>query len=70
MIQFAIETDIARPPGERVRGRHRPEQARFAVHGQASGMMRLAAPVMRPVLRRQFAGYCANLKRILENGSP
>jgi uncharacterized protein YndB with AHSA1/START domain len=43
---------------------------RFAVLGEPSGMLRLAAPVMRPVLRRQFAGYCDNLKRILENGSP
>jgi hypothetical protein len=33
-------------------------------------MLRLAAPLMGPMLRRQFAGYCDNLKCILENGSP
>jgi len=28
--------------------------------------MRLAQPLLRPVLKRQFSGYCATLKRVLE----
>jgi hypothetical protein len=35
----------------------------------AEVMVRLAAPLVRAVLRRQFAGYCDNLKRVLESGS-
>jgi hypothetical protein len=29
--------------------------------------MRLAQPLLRVVLRRQFAGYCATLKQVLEH---
>jgi hypothetical protein len=29
--------------------------------------MRLAQPLLRVTLKRQFAGYCATLKRVLEN---
>jgi hypothetical protein len=30
-------------------------------------MLRLAQPILRPVLRRQFKGYYAELKRLLES---
>jgi uncharacterized protein YndB with AHSA1/START domain len=46
---------------------------RFRVHGQPMGVMRLAQPLLRRTLKRQFAGYCATLKRVLEdarNGPP
>jgi uncharacterized protein YndB with AHSA1/START domain len=39
-------------------------------HGQPSGLMRLAQPVLRLTLKRQFADYCTTLKRVLENTPP
>jgi uncharacterized protein YndB with AHSA1/START domain len=39
-------------------------------HGQPSGPMRLAQPLIRLTLKRQFAGYCATLKQVLENAPP
>jgi uncharacterized protein YndB with AHSA1/START domain len=42
-------------------------RVRFDAHGQPSGPMRLAQPFIRLTLKRQFAGYCATLKRVLEN---
>jgi uncharacterized protein YndB with AHSA1/START domain len=36
-------------------------------HGQPSGLMRLAQPVLRLTLKRQFADYCTTLKQVLEN---
>ena len=42
---------------------------RFDVHGKPGGAMRLAQPLLRWSLKRQFAAYCDTLKRILENGS-
>ncbi|HEX5853947.1 MAG TPA: SRPBCC family protein [Solirubrobacteraceae bacterium] len=41
-------------------------RVRFTAHGQPSGAMRLGQPLLRLVLKRQFAGYCATLKRVLE----
>lgn len=41
----------------------------FRVHGQPTGADRLAQPLLRPALRRQFRKYCAELKRQLE-GTP
>ncbi len=41
---------------------------RFRVHGQPTGMMRLLQPVLRPALKRSFAGYCENLKQVMEAG--
>ena len=41
---------------------------RFAAQGQPAGALRLAQPLLRLTLKRQFAGYCATLRRILENG--
>jgi uncharacterized protein YndB with AHSA1/START domain len=35
-------------------------------HGQPSGPMRLVQPLLRLTLKRQFAGYCATLKQVLE----
>ena len=43
---------------------------RFAARGQPTGAMRLAEPLLRRTLKRQFTGYCENLKRVLEGGSP
>jgi uncharacterized protein YndB with AHSA1/START domain len=40
----------------------------FRVHGQPRGAMRLAQPLLRVALRRQFAAHCATLKRVLEAG--
>jgi uncharacterized protein YndB with AHSA1/START domain len=40
---------------------------RFAAQGEPSGAMRLAAPVLRRILKRQFSGYCATLKQVLES---
>jgi uncharacterized protein YndB with AHSA1/START domain len=39
-------------------------------HGQPSGAMRLAQSLIRLTLKRQFAGYGAELKRVLENAPP
>ena len=36
-------------------------------HGQPTGVMRLAQPLLRLTLKRQFAGYCVTLKQVLEN---
>jgi len=41
-------------------------QLRFRAHGEPSGAMRVAQPLLRLTLKRQFAGYCATLKRVLE----
>jgi uncharacterized protein YndB with AHSA1/START domain len=41
-------------------------QVRFRVHGQPTGALRLAQPLLRRALRRQFAAHCATLKRVLE----
>ena len=40
----------------------------FQVVGRLSGAARLGQPVLRRVLERQFRGYCATLKRVLEEG--
>lgn len=40
---------------------------RLDAPGQPSGLMRLAQPVLRVTLKRQFAGYCKTLKQVLEN---
>lgn len=40
---------------------------RFAAHGQPTGAMRFAQPLLRRALKRQFAAHCATLKRVLEN---
>ena len=39
-------------------------------HGQPTGLLRLAQPVLRLTLKRQFADYCTTLKRVLENTPP
>lgn len=41
---------------------------RFVAHGQPTGPMRLAQPLVRRTLKRQFKGYCETLKRVLEDG--
>jgi uncharacterized protein YndB with AHSA1/START domain len=42
---------------------------RLRAYGQPRGAMRIAQPLLRPVLKRQFAGYCAKLKQLLETQS-
>jgi uncharacterized protein YndB with AHSA1/START domain len=39
---------------------------RFRSHGQLTGAMRLAQPLLQRTLERQFARQCATLKRVLE----
>lgn len=39
----------------------------FHAHGELTGAMRLAQALLRVTLKRQFAGYCVTLKRIMEN---
>ena len=38
----------------------------FTVHGGPSGPMRLAEPILRIALKRQFGEHCKTLKRVLE----
>jgi uncharacterized protein YndB with AHSA1/START domain len=38
----------------------------FAVHARLRGALRLAQPLLRAVLRRQFAKHCETLRRVLE----
>ena len=38
----------------------------FVAHGEPTGAMRLAQPVLRLVLKRQFSGYYRKLKERLE----
>ncbi|MDQ6806720.1 MAG: SRPBCC family protein [Actinomycetota bacterium] len=45
-------------------------QVRFQAHGQISGAARLAQPLLNLTLERQFAGYLATLKRVLEDVPP
>jgi uncharacterized protein YndB with AHSA1/START domain len=40
---------------------------RFHAYGQPTGAMRVAQPLLRRSLKRQFARDCATLKRVLEN---
>jgi uncharacterized protein YndB with AHSA1/START domain len=39
------------------------------VHGELTGAMRLAQPLLRVTLKRQFAGYCVTLRCIMENSA-
>jgi hypothetical protein len=39
---------------------------RFRAFGRPAGALRLAQPVLRRVLHKQFAEHCANLKRVIE----
>jgi uncharacterized protein YndB with AHSA1/START domain len=41
---------------------------RFAAHGELSGPMRLAQPLLQRVLKRQFTQQTATLKQLLEDG--
>jgi uncharacterized protein YndB with AHSA1/START domain len=38
----------------------------FGAHGQPTGALRVAEPLLRRTLKRQFAGHCARLKHLLE----
>ena len=48
------------PPGTRFR---------FRVYGQPTGAARLVQPILRPLLKRDFARFCANLKAVLETAT-
>lgn len=39
---------------------------RFRAFGQPTGLMRVAQPLLRRTLKRQFTGYCATLRDVLE----
>jgi hypothetical protein len=41
---------------------------RFDAHGRPTGALRLAQPLLRRTLERQFTGHRATLKQVLENG--
>jgi uncharacterized protein YndB with AHSA1/START domain len=41
-------------------------RVRFRAYGQPTGAMRLAQPMLRRTLRKQFGEHCATLKRVLE----
>lgn len=44
---------------------------RFRVYSQPTGVMRLAEPLMRAMLRREFERHCTHLKEALEiSGTP
>jgi uncharacterized protein YndB with AHSA1/START domain len=40
----------------------------FQVHGRPGGLLRIAGPLMKKPLKRQFEAHCAELKRVLEEG--
>ena len=40
---------------------------RFGAHGQPTGALRVAEPILRRSLKRQFARHCATLKQLLES---
>jgi uncharacterized protein YndB with AHSA1/START domain len=42
-------------------------RVRLAAHGQPSGAMRLAQPLLLLTLKRQFTDYCATLKQVLQD---
>ncbi|HVO55264.1 MAG TPA: SRPBCC family protein [Solirubrobacterales bacterium] len=39
----------------------------FRVHGSPNGLLKIASPLMKRPLRRQFEAHCAELKRVLES---
>jgi uncharacterized protein YndB with AHSA1/START domain len=43
---------------------------RFRVYGHPTGAQRLIAPLIKLVARRQFGGFCATLKHVLEDTTP
>ena len=47
--------------------RERGTRMSFNVYGKPGGPLRFVKPVMQWALKRQFAGYCATLKRVLES---
>ncbi|MGB0094510.1 MAG: SRPBCC family protein [Solirubrobacteraceae bacterium] len=40
---------------------------RFRLYGQPIGIMRLAQPILKPMLKRSFAGFSETLRTVLEN---
>ncbi len=42
-------------------------RVQFDAYGRANGAMRLAEPLLRLILKHQFANYCGKLKQVLEN---
>jgi uncharacterized protein YndB with AHSA1/START domain len=41
----------------------------FRVHGRPHGALRLAEPLLRIALKRQFRAHCRTLKQVLEQGT-
>ena len=58
-----VHADVTYEPNER------GTLMRFRAHGQLTGPMRLAQPLLARVLRRQFTEQCAELKRVLETAA-
>jgi hypothetical protein len=73
MIEFVVETEIARPVADVFD--YATDPAKLATWqtntvsavAEDDGAMRLAQPLLCLTLRRQFAGYRATLKRVLES---
>lgn len=42
---------------------------RFRVYGQPTGATRLAEPLLRFILKRNFQHFCTTLKRVLEDAA-
>jgi hypothetical protein len=42
----------------------------FTAHGEPTGLMRVAQPLLRVGIKRQFARHCANLKDVMEGRTP
>jgi uncharacterized protein YndB with AHSA1/START domain len=42
----------------------------FTAHGSPRGAMRLAQPLLKIAVQRQFASHCAALKRVMEDQTP
>jgi uncharacterized protein YndB with AHSA1/START domain len=48
----------------------RGTRLQFRIYGEPKGVMRLVEPILKPIIKRNFARYCANLKRVLEEPPP
>ena len=71
MVDFTIETEIARPPGEVFAFVTDPAKlAVWQTNGQPVGAMRLAEPILKLTFKRNFGRFCATLKRVLEDTPP
>lgn len=64
MIEGALPIDARLTFEPTARG----TRLRFAANCEPTGSMRLAQPLLRLTLKRQFTADCATLQRVLEEG--